>query len=264
MGAPKVEILRPGYNSGFATGNNLALSAAGDCELVALLNPDALPDRRWLEHLVNAANRDKGCAAFGSRMYSDLARQRLDGTGDVVHVSGFVWRRDHGRRAAGVRRMGDEIFAPCAAAALYRRDVVTGVGGFDDDFFCYVEDVDLGFRIRLAGYRCRYVPEAEVEHRGSLLTGYRSDFSLYYGHRNLVWLYIKNMPLVLLLLFLPLHIATHGVAILRFALVGRGGVLIRAKADALRDFAGIREKRKSVQQERRVNTLEILKALSLW
>lgn len=264
FGWPPVELLSPGYNSGFAKGNNLALKHVGDCDLVALLNPDALPERTWLERLVNAAERYEDCAAFGSRMYTDVARKQLDGTGDLMHVSGLVWRRDHGRTATCVRLASDDVFSPCAAAALYRRDVVVRLGGFDEDFFCYTEDVDLGFRIRLAGYRCRYVPGAEVVHRGSALTGFRSDFSLYYGHRNLLWLYVKNMPLPLLLLFLPLHAAMHVIAILRFALIGRGRILIKAKRDALNGFLPNWRKRHAIQPSRRATTVQILRAMSLW
>lgn len=76
-------------------------------------------------------------------------------------------------------------------------------GGFDEDFFCYTEDVDLGFRLRLYGHRCLYVPAPVVEHVGSGITGTRSEFQLYHGHRNLVWTYVKNMPGRLFWLYLP-------------------------------------------------------------
>lgn len=264
VGAPAIELLCPGYNTGFAKGNNLAFAEVEDCQWVALLNPDTLPNQDWLEHLLDAADQFAGYAAFGSRMYSDLERTILDGTGDVIHVSGLVWRRDHGREAAGVRLVGGDVFAPCGAAALYRRDVVVGLGGFDDGFFCYVEDIDLGFRIRLAGYSCRYVPRAEVVHYGSAVTGYRSNFSLYYGHRNLGWLFVKNMPLSLLVMLFPLHLSMHFIAIVRFSFCGRGGVLLRAKWDAIKGLPDNWTKRKAVQLKRRVSTLQVIRTLSLW
>ena len=90
---------------------------------------------------------------------------RVDGTGDCYHVSGLVWRRDRGILAASAHNESGEIFSPCAAAALYRREAFLEIGGFDEDFFCYLEDVDLGFRLRLQGHRCRYVANATVADR---------------------------------------------------------------------------------------------------
>lgn len=261
---PEVRCLHPGANTGFARGNNLALAETGDCDWLALLNPDAFPDPDWLEQLLTAAGRHPEAAAFGSRMYRDRARTHLDGSGDVMHISGLVWRRDHGAPAAGRRLRSGEVFSPCAAAALYRRDLFEGLGGFDDDFFCYTEDVDLGFRFRLAGYSCRYVPQAQVVHLGSALTGVKSDFSLYYGHRNLLWLFVKNMPLPLLVALAPLHLLMHLAVVLRYLARGQGGVLLRAKRDALAGLGRNWRKRGAIQRQRRVGVLRLLKAMSLW
>lgn len=263
-GCPPIELVQPGYNTGFAEGNNLALALTVDCDWVALLNPDAVPDPDWLEQLLRASRRYPESAAFGSRMYSDAARTRLDGSGDVMHVSGLVWRRDHGRAAEGRRLRADEVFSPCAAAALYRRDLLADLGGFDQEFFCYTEDVDLGFRIRLAGYVCRYVPDAQVVHQGSALTGVRSDFALYHGHRNLLWVFVKNMPLPLLLALLPVHLLMHVVVVLRYLPDGRAGVLVKAKRDALAGLARNWRKRRAIQPRRRVGVLRLLRAMSLW
>lgn len=127
-----------------------------------------------------------------------------------------------------------EVFSPCAAAALYRRSALRAVGGFDEDYFCYVEDVDLGFRLRLAGHKALYVPDAVVHHVGSGTTGgQHSDFAVYHGHRNLVWTFVKNMPGMLFWLLLLLHVMINLATILWFAVKGRGGVILRAKRDAL-------------------------------
>ncbi|MFD2112257.1 glycosyltransferase family 2 protein [Thiorhodococcus fuscus] len=261
---PEILLLRPGYNSGFARANNLALNETSDCRWVALLNPDAVPDSGWLEQLLAAARRHPEAAAFGSRMYSDDSRTRLDGTGDVMHVSGLVWRRDHERPAHGCRLEGGEVFSPCAAAALYRRELFEQLGGFDEDFFCYTEDVDLGFRIRLAGYSCRYVPQAQVLHSGSALAGVKSDFALYHGHRNLLWLFVKNMPWPMLLVFAPLHLLMHLAVILRYLPCGRGGLLYRAKRDALLDLRRHWRKRASIHAGRKVGLLRLTRSMSLW
>ncbi len=261
---PKVELVQPGRNTGFAEGNNLALAYAGDSEWIALLNPDAVPDPDWLEQLLAAAHKYPESGAFGSRMYTDASRTHLDGSGDVLHISGLVWRRDHGHAASGWRLKSDEVFSPCAAAALYRRDLFERLGGFDEEFFCYTEDVDLGFRIRLAGYVCRYVPEAQAVHQGSALTGVRSDFALYHGHRNIFWLFIKNMPLPLLVVLLPVHLLMHLVVLLRYLPDGRGAVLLEAKRDALAGLGRNWAKRRAIADQRRVGLLRLLRAMSLW
>lgn len=261
---PEITLVQPGRNTGFAEGNNLALAHAGDCDWIALLNPDAVPDSDWLEQLLAATRTYPESGAFGSRMYTDASRTHLDGSGDVLHISGLVWRRDHGRAARGWRLKSDEVFSPCAAAALYRRDLFERLGGFDEEFFCYTEDVDLGFRIRLAGYVCRYVPEAQAVHQGSALTGVRSDFALYHGHRNILWLFVKNMPLPLLLVLLPIHLLMHLAVLLRYLPNGRGAVLIKAKRDALAGLGRNWAKRRAIADQRRVGLLTLLRAMSLW
>ena len=109
-----------------------------------------------------AARHNPEYSFFASKLISADNPRVLDGAGDNYHVSGLVWRRGHGNTAQGEMNAPREVFAPCAAAALYRRSALIDVGGFDEDFFCYVEDVDLGFRLRLAGHRCLYVPQAVV------------------------------------------------------------------------------------------------------
>ena len=99
-----------------------------------------------------------------------------------------------------------ECFAPCAAAAFYRRDTFQALKGFDERFFCYGEDVDLGFRLRLNGGRAMQLNDAVVHHEGSAITGRTSKFSIYHGHRNRIWVYYKNTPLLLYLATTPLRI----------------------------------------------------------
>src|SRR5205085_72619 len=140
-----------------------------------------------------------------------------------------------------------EIFSPCAAAAMYRREVFRAAGGFDEDFFCYAEDVDLGFRLRLAGYKALYVPDAVAYHVGSATTGRRSDFSVYYGQRNLVWTYAKNMPVGLLFLYALFHLAINIATVAALAMRGQGMIALRAKIDALKGLGTVLRKRRAVQ-----------------
>ncbi len=260
-GLEGVTVRMLGENLGFAAGNNRAIAEC-ETEFVALLNPDAFPEPDWLEKLLVAARAHPDVAAFGSRQMVAGVEGVVDGLGDVYHLSGLVWRRGHGRPLAEPDMVPCEIFSPCAGAALYRREALAEVGGFDEDFFCYVEDVDLGFRLRLAGYRSMYMPDAVVHHVGSATTGgQHSEFSVYHGHRNLVWAYLKNMPGWLFWAFLPLHGAMNLVALVVFTFRGQGGVMLRAKQDALKGILMIWRKRRQIQRKRVVSCRAILRAL---
>jgi len=249
---PGVSVIRSKKNLGFAAGNNLAIREAGDASFIALLNPDAIAQQDWLHCLMKAAQEHPEFALFGSRMYADTQHTVLDGVGDAYHVCGLPWRVGHGQNAHGRYLENHEIFAPCAAAALYRQEVFEVTGGFDEDFFCYVEDVDLGFRARLAGMQALYVADAVVEHAGSGLVGKHSDFQLYHGHRNLVWCFTRNMPWPLLLLYVPQHVLMTLFTLLIFAAKGRGRILLRAKWDAVKGLPLSLSKRRRTQTTRSV------------
>jgi len=246
---PRLEVIAMGYNAGFAAANNRAIEACGDCDGVALLNPDACPDRGWLAALLAAADDLPEAASFASCMVSAKDPQILDGAGDAYHVSGLVWRIGHGlpKPASQART---EVFAPCAAAALYRRDAVQAAGAFDESYFCYNEDVDLGFRLRLRGWSCWYVPDAVVTHVGSAFTGRHSDFSLFHGHRNLVWTYVKNMPASLLRRFLWQHLLLNLVAVIVLSARYRTFSILKAKWSALRGLGRAWRARKGIQAAR--------------
>jgi len=256
---PSVHVLEQNKNLGFARGNNVAIeAAAAESEWIALVNPDAFPDLHWLEALLSAARDHPDFDVFGCKLVKDADFAILDGEGDAYHMSGLVWRRGHGMPLASFSQQVCEVFSPCAAAALYRRSALLEVGGFDEDFFCYVEDVDLGFRLRLAGHKALYVPDAVVQHVGSATTGgQHSDFSVYHGHRNLVWTFVKDMPGILFWLLLPLHAAMNLATIFWFTLKGRGGVILRAKRDALLGLPKMWRKRQTIQSNRIATVREI-------
>ena len=257
---PQVTVHRMRSNLGFAAANNYAIDQCGT-KYVALLNPDAFPEPGWLEALLKAAECHPEAAAFGSRQVCAENPTILDGVGDVYHVSGLAWRKGYGTTQAQHYLQQSEIFAPCAAAALYRRDALLLIGKFDEDYFCYMEDVDLGFRLRLAGYSALYIPDAVVRHVGSAFTGVRSAFSVYHGHRNMVWTFVKNMPGVLLSMLIPLHLLLNVLMILVLTLRGQGGVVLKAKKDAFQGLGKIWRKRKEVQRTKVAGALEIFRAM---
>ncbi len=256
---PTVRLLAQEENLGFARGNNLAFAAAAaDSEWIALLNPDAFVEPDWLEALLLTARDYQAFDVFGSKLVNAADPALLDGTGDVYHVSGLVWRMRHGARLSPFSEQLREVFSPCAAAALYRRSALLQAGGFDEDYFCYLEDVDLGFRLRLAGHRCLYVPTSVARHVGSGTTGgQHSDFAVYHGHRNLVWTYVKDMPGALFWVFLPMHLAMNLATLVIFALRGQGQTMLRAKWDAIKGIPKMWRKRKLIQASRVATLREI-------
>lgn len=260
---PLVRLIALGCNVGFARGNNLAIEAVSkESEWIALLNPDAFPEPDWLAQLMDAAQQHPDYTCFGSRQLVAGSEHLLDGDGDAYHISGLVWRNGHGKRKDEAVHEPREIFSPCAAAALYRRDALVEAGGFDEDFFCYVEDIDLGFRLQLLGHRCLLVPGAVVHHLGSATTGgQKGDFAVYHGHRNLVWCYVKNMPGILFWLLLPLHLAMNLVTVCVFILRGQGRVILMAKRDALWGLPKMWRKRAILQAKRTVSPGEIWRML---
>ena len=256
---PEAEWLGQVTNLGFAAGNNVGL-ACTRTRWVALLNPDAFPAPDWLEALLRAAARHPEHAAFGSTQLAAGDPGLIDGLGDVVHCSGLVWRAGHGLRVAP--RGDAEVFSVCAAAALYRTDALREVGGFDADFFCYVEDVDLGFRLRLRGHRALQVADAVVEHVGSAISGgRRSAFSVYHGQRNMVWNVVKNFPGPLLAACALPCLLVNVALLLRFALQGRARAAWRGKRDALAGLPRMWRKRRAIQSTRRLRSAQVWRLL---
>jgi GT2 family glycosyltransferase len=170
-----------------------------------------------------------------------------------------VWRHGHGQPLADVpeaSRSGP-VFSACAAAVLYRRADWDRAGGLDERFFCNTEDVDLGFRLQVTGRQCWYVADAIVRHKGSATTVVGSPFNVYYGHRNVEWVFLKNMPAPLLWLYLPWHLLVWLIATVWFASQGRGVTYVRAKLDALRGVPEMWRARRAVQARRTLSAAEV-------
>jgi GT2 family glycosyltransferase len=248
---PEARVIRLELNTGYAVANNLAARAARG-KWLALVNNDAFLDPHWLEAMVAAAEARPEFSFFASRLLQASDPSRLDGAGDVYHISGLAWRRAHGQPAASVALEQEEVFSPCGAAALYLRQVFLAAGGFDEDYFAYVEDLDLGFRLRLMGHRCLYVPAAMAQHVGSASQGLRSDFSTYYGLRNMVWTYVKNMPGRDFWLYLPAHLLANLAFMAYHPFTGLGRITWLAKWHAIKGLPTALRKRRDLQRNRSV------------
>jgi len=253
---PFVKVIRLEHNLGFAAANNLGAGQARGRWLV-LLNNDAFPKPDWLASLVEAAERYPGYSFFASCMLQANNPGYLDASGDILNLSGLAWHRDHNLPVEQKRADPDEVFSPCAAAAMYDKAAFQKAGGFRERFFSHLEDVDLGFRMRLLGNRCLYVPGAEVEHIGAASFGRDSDQTVYQVQRNMVWLYVMDTPGIYVWKHLPAHLLANIVMLAYYSLSGKAGPVWRAKRDALRGLPEAIRRRRAVQRNRRVDAREL-------
>lgn len=256
----QTEILRETVNHGFAAGNNLAARQAKG-QWLALLNPDAEADPDWLAALMRAVTEKPSHRVVASLQVSSHDNAILDGVGDCYLAFGYAWRGGFGRSIKETPEAG-ECFAPCGAAAFYPRVAFIESGGFDERYFCYHEDVDIGFRLRLLGEKCQFDPRAKVFHAGSAITGRASDFAVFHGARNGFWTYVKNMPSRLLLLTFPIWVAGTVAILLRGLMTGRFSATARGLIAAFSDLRPALSARRSLKAHRRVAIGEIAAALS--
>jgi len=194
--AGAARILENGRNAGFGAAINQGITATAS-PYVATLNDDAAAHPRWLEALVGALERrpDAGMCASQVRFFGE---PRLDSAGMLVCRDGSSKQRGHGRAPDDFPVLEETLF-PSGSAALYRRAMLEDIGGFDDRFFLYCEDTDLGLRARWAGWKCLYSPEAVVEHHYSHSAGRFSPLKAYLVERNRLFVLAKNFPAGLLL-----------------------------------------------------------------
>ncbi|EGF92241.1 glycosyl transferase family 2 family protein [Asticcacaulis biprosthecium C19] len=256
---PQVRQIRNTQNLGFAKGMNQA-AATATTEWIGFINPDAFVDRDWLRAMQSAIDAHPQVSIFTALQVDAERPEVMDGAGDSVTFFGFPYRSGFGHPIAPMELA--EVFAPCGAAMLIRRELFERLGGFDERFFCYCEDADLGFRARLAGEITVFVSDAKVAHIGSASTSVRSDFALYHGYRNRLWLYVKSMPLVLLVVTLPVHLGLTLVGAIKDTLKGKAGIVWTAIFDALGGMVPILRSRNKIQRERRITALRLAKSLT--
>jgi GT2 family glycosyltransferase len=248
---PGVEVVALPENRGFTGGNREGLHVTNG-EFLALLNNDARAEPQWLERLVQPMVEDPRVGICASKLLLESGG-RINGAGIGITTAGVGFDRGFGESpdSYGVR---EPVFGACAAAALYRRSMLEEIGFFDDDFFLYNEDVDLSFRAQLAGWKCVYVPEAIVHHRMNATAGRLSDLHVYYHTRNLEFVWLKNMPLALMLRYfhhkLLQEIGSFFYLCLRH---GKWGPYFRAKRDALKMLPRMLQKRREVQRRRKAS-----------
>ncbi len=190
---PDVRVLALGENTGFAFASNRGIEAAEACDAVAMINTDIELEPDWLARMEARLQAEPGCAAVACKMVDLADPALLYDAGDALRRDGVCEQRGRFRRDDGRWDAPGEVFAACAGAALYRRDAVLALGGFDERFFAYLEDVDLGLRLRLAGWRCAYEPVV-ARHAGSGSSDQLRRPVATLVARNTLWLVARAFP----------------------------------------------------------------------
>lgn len=247
-------------NVGFAAGNNRGAQGA-DTPYLVLLNADAFPEPEWLATLFALAEQHPEAAAIGSTQIRANADNVFDGTGDVLHASGLAYRSNFGKPLAMTPPLG-ETFAACGAAMLIRRDAFESIGGFDERYFCFFEDVDLCFRLRLQGHIVLQSPDAIVHHVGGGSTGGPSAFARFHGARNRFWTFVKCMPPALFWPLLPMHLALSGAACTAAAFTGGGLAAWQGLFAGIAGAGAIWRSRQELRRARRVGAGAIARRLA--
>jgi hypothetical protein len=248
---PWVRVVSLPENRGFAGGNNAGVREARG-RYVALLNNDTAADAGWLRALLGGVDEAAGFALASSCVVYMHDPQVVDSAGDGMLRWGGAFKHHHGGAAAGVRE-SREVFGVCGAACLMPKAVFDELGGFDEHFFASHEDVDLSYRARLRGYRCRYVADALVRHHGSATIGRISPFAVFHGQRNLEWMYLTNTPGALLMRTLPGHLLYTVAAALHFVRRGHFITFAKAKVAAAAALPRVLRQRRDIQRRRTID-----------
>jgi len=263
---PWVRVISLKENAGFSKGNNVGITEASS-KHIATLNNDTIADRRWLEALYEAAEADGAVGMVASKILLGRDGRTIDSAGMLIYPDGMSRQRGRGETDNGQFDGIGEVLFPSACAALYRYEMLEEVGYFDEDFFTYCEDADLGLRARLAGWKAVLAPDAVVRHLYSRTGGGYSGFKAYHVERNRMWVLLKNFPLSHIVVF-PMYTLWRYVIQIYGLLSGKGSVarfaegsgkfqliavVVRAYVDAFARFPKMLGKRREVWRLKRLS-----------
>lgn len=272
---PRVKLIPLNKNTGFTRGNNTGFEASSS-RYIATLNNDTIVDKGWLEALYEAAETDKTIGMVASKILLGRNGREIDSVGVLIYPDGMSRQRGRGEIDEGQFDRTEEVLFPSACAALYRREMLNEIGFFDEDFFTYCEDTDLGLRARLAGWKAVLASKAIVRHLYSQTAGKYSELKAYHVERNHLWVLMKDLP-VTYIMFSPIYtfwryiIQTYGLisrrgSMARFAEGNKKlqliKVVIEAYLGALVKFPIMFKKRREIWNLRRLSTKEYRDLLS--
>ncbi|MCR5527178.1 MAG: glycosyltransferase family 2 protein [Lachnospiraceae bacterium] len=218
---PSVRLIKLEQNFGFSRAVNEGIRAS-KTPYVLLLNNDIRTDHEMIGKLYDTIRESDKIFSVSAKMLQMDHPEKIDGAGDYYSAWGWAYARGKDKSAERYNRPCD-VFSACAGAAIYRRSILDEIGWFDEFHFAYLEDIDIGYRARIMGYRNVYEPEAVVWHKGSGATGSRhNDFKVRISARNNMYVVMKNMPTLQIIINLPFLIIGFGIKALFFIFKGYG------------------------------------------
>ncbi len=220
-------------NTGFSGAVNVGIRESVT-PYVILLNNDTEPEIDYVREMVKAIERSPKIFSVSSKMIQLYHKGLMDDAGDMYSVLGWAYQRGVGQKSSGYKR-ACRVFSACAGAAIYRREVFDKIGGFDEDHFAYLEDIDVGYRAKICGYENWYCPKAVVYHVGSGTSGSKyNSFKVKLAARNNLYLNYKNMPLLQLLFNLLPILAGMAVKYLFFRRIGFASDYVEGVKEGIR------------------------------
>lgn len=257
---PEVTLVELGENQGFA-GGNIAGYEQAQGDVIVLLNNDTEADPHWLEEIHKAALEFPRAGTFASKMLYFDERNRIDNCGFGLTSAGLSVDYGRGEQDGPAWAEPRKVFGACAGAAAYRRTMLERVGFLDADFFTFYEDLDLSFRAQLLGYECVFVPSAIVYHRFRATMNKYPARQVFLTQRNIEFVYVKNLPLGLMLRSIPQRLMYELGGAAYFFKVGVGTAFLRGKIDALRQLPVVLRKRQRIQRKKTLTNAQLRSAL---
>lgn len=243
---PWVHCIRLEENTGFCHAVNLGLQTA-QTPFCILLNNDTEVRPGFVKALLDAIKKDERTFAVSAQMLQWDRHDLLDDAGDRYCALGWAFARGKGKPAEEYNQR-TEVFAACGGASIYRKSVFEEIGWFDEAHFAYLEDIDIGYRARLYGYRSYYEPKAQVLHAGSASSGSRyNEFKTRLSSANNVYLIGKNMPLLQWIWNLPLLIPGFAIKTLFFAKKKMGILYLKGLWNGIRKCCSTEGRRAKVR-----------------
>ncbi len=254
-----VKVINLQDNLGFSAAVNIGIKQAKG-EYIAILNNDTELSPDWVENVISVFEKNSEAMFITSKIRSFANRDLLDDVGDVILPSGKVYKLGNSERDSGQYNELCLVFGASGCASVYRREFFEKVGFFDEDFFAYLEDIDLSFRASLLGYRCLYVPNAVVYHIGSATTGSRyNKFTVFHHAQNTINVIVKNYPLRLILRYLP-HIVWYISSMQAYFLTkGLGWTFFKGIVSGIRMIKKMKIKRRDIMKNRVISDTDLVR-----